>query len=350
MKKLTLIVTVVLALSALPALADGAKTEVRDPAKLIPPMQLGDKLTLKLWGFSQGAFVENAAPDEFQWTSLRLLGSFDRERLGLGFVFNFADLQNPNSNWVRELYGKFKLTDTLEARVGRILHSAGYGEGFPGPPANETVLFPKCLQFGQYGTGLQLRWKRQLWSVVADATGNSAPAFDDPESLKHLEFSGRIKRSFVSQKRELGYLGGSVQLTKDVGRFGFDGQWQPVKELTLRGGAFYARYASQKHSDCLGAFALVAHRPVRWLELHTMLDGTVDLQKEYQVTQKQKDKQGNVTYKTVTQQTSDDVMITWTYGLRFLGQDDCWSLTLDYEQGLADNKTDRALARFHVQF
>ena len=66
--------------------------EVRNPIKLIPVIKVGDKLTLDMWGFAQGAFIQDGEPDEFQWTNLRLIGNLDGQRLGLGFVINLADL------------------------------------------------------------------------------------------------------------------------------------------------------------------------------------------------------------------------------------------------------------------
>jgi len=317
------------------------ETEVRDPTKLIPPIQLGQELTLRLWGFGQVAFLENAQPDGLKLTNLRLLGNLDRKRLGVGFVFNFADLQEPNGNWLRQLYGKVKLTDSLELRVGRLLLSVGNGNAMPGPFKWETVLYPHSLPFAPYGYGVQLRWNNEDWSGIADLTGSSSVPFDDLKSLQSLEFSGRLKRTFHNQERELGYLAGSIQLTQDVYRFGFDGQWQPIKPLTLRGGVFYSGYASKQHSNRFGGFLSGAYRP-RWLkdrlELHTMLDATSDLPKEYEEHQKSKDKQGNITYKTVTLRTSDVTQIVWTNGLRLIGRNDFWSVTLDYQLPLGDEK------------
>ncbi|MFA6410145.1 MAG: hypothetical protein WCW26_01060 [Candidatus Buchananbacteria bacterium] len=348
--KYTIVVTIVVVLMS----SAWAKplAENKDPAKLIAPIQVGDKLTLRLWGFAQGAFIENAQPDEVQWTNLRLLGNLDGQRLGLGFVLNFADLQEPEGNWLRELYGKVELTDTLELRFGWLLTSVGNGngEGFPGPPTSNTVLFPKSLPFGQYGTGLQLRWKNELWSVVADVTGDTSLPFDNPGRFENLEFSGRIKRAFWDFEREVGYLGGAVQLTKTVNRFGLDGQWQPIKPLTLRGGIFYSDYDSQKTSNRLGGFFQPAYRPVSWFEAHTMIDCNADLPKEYEELQKGKDKQGNVTYQNVTRQTSDDTIIAWTNGIRFLGKNDRWSVTLDYETAVEGKQPNRALARFQIRF
>jgi hypothetical protein len=339
------------------AWAEG-KTEARDPTKRIPIIKVGDTATLDFWGFGQGAFVEDAEPDEFQWTNLRLYGNLEGKQLGLGFVLNFADLQEPEGNWLRELYGKFKLTDTLETRAGLILTSVGNGEAFPGPPKNETVLFPRSLQFGQYGYGLQLRWKTDFWSVVADITGNTALPFDDPNKFKDLEFSGRVKRIFRNHERELGYLGGTVQLTKAVNRFGLDGQGQPTKTLTLRGGVFYSDYASEKQSNQLSGFGLAAYRPKSWFEVHTMIEGTKDFAKEYQDLQEKKDKQGNVIhdewgniiYEEVTRRTSDATEISWTNGVRFFGKDDHWSLTLDYKTVLEGQREDQISLRVHIPF
>ncbi|MFA5021788.1 MAG: hypothetical protein WC508_01795 [Patescibacteria group bacterium] len=349
MKYLNMVVIAAVLLVVMPIWA-AEKIEVKDPAKLIPSIQIGDKLTLKLWGFAQAAYVESAVPDEFQWTNLRLLGNLDGQRIGLGFVFNFADLQHPNGNYVREFYGKIKLTDSLEARAGWLLTSVGNGEAFPGPPKIETVLFPRSLAYGQYGTGLQLRWNKELWSVVADVTGDTSLPFSDSGRFKNLEFSARLKRSFRGQDREVGYLGTSFQYTQTVNRFGFDGQWQPIKELTLRGGMFYSDYESQRKSNRFGGFLLAAYRPLSWFELHTMVDQTSDLSKEYEEIQKQKDKQGNITYKKVTIQTSDLTNVYWTNGIRFLGKNDRWSATLDYEMNLEDTKSGWLRGRLQVRF
>lgn len=357
MKYLKTVMILVVVLLAVPVWA-AEQAETRDPAKVFPIVKVSDTVTLDISGFAQGAFIENAEPNEVQWTSLRFLGNLDGKRLGLGFVFDFSDLQEPQNNVVRELYGKLKLTNTLEAHVGLLLTANGNGEAFPGPPKNETVLFPRSLQFGQYGTGFQLRLKTELWSVVADVTGDTSVPFDDSQRLKNLEFSGRIKRMFRDEERELGYLAISVQLTKAVNRFDFDCKWQPLKSLTLRGGVIYSDYASKKHSNQLGGFGLAAYRPKHWFEIHTMIDATKDFAKEYQELQEQKDKQGNVTndewgntiYEEVTRRTSDATEIIWINGVRFFGKDDRWSLTIDYETVMEGQREDRLLLRVHIPF
>jgi len=356
MKTLNAAVILVVVLLSVPVWA-AEKTETKDPAKLIPPIQLGKRLTLKLWGFSQAqmtlteATTTTAEEELWKWTNLRLNANLDGQRFGLGAVLNLTDLQsNTDGNWLRELYGQVKLTDSFKLRAGRLLLSTGNGNALPGPFRWETAAYPKSFPFGQYGTGLQALWNYGGWSAIADVTGNSSVPFDDPKSLQDLECSARLKRTFRDQERELGYLAGSVQLAKEVCRFGFDGQWQPVKPLTLRGGIFYSDYDSQKHSDRLGGFVLAAFRPILFLEIHTMLDETADLPKEYQELQKQKDKAGNIAYQRQTLRTSDATAITWTNGLRLIGQDDHWAVTLDYEAVLEGQQPNRVLVRAQIRF
>jgi len=339
---------IVVLLAMLPVWAE-EKAESRDPAKVILIINVGEKATLDLWGFFHEAFIQNAEPDEFQWTNLRLYGNLDGERFGLGFVFNFADLQEEYGDWVREFYGKVKLTNAWEARVGRILHSVGTGNARPGPFRWETALFPH-LPWGQYGTGWQLKWIFGPWSAIIDATGNSSASPDDLASLRDLEFSALIKRTFADAERELGYLSGSVQLIKNVCHFGLDGQYRPIKELTLRGGLVYSDYASEKHSNSLDVFGLAAYRLTPRFEIHTMIDGTADLSKKYQELQEQTDELGITTYQWQTYRTSDAARIAWTNGLRILGEDDHWAVTLDYEMALEGQQPDRILARFQVRF
>ncbi len=362
MVHLNKIVLVLLLAGVCPVLSNAAEStnqelpKLQDPAKLIPSIQVGDKLTLRLWGFSQAqmTFTEATPTTEeeesWQWTNLRLLGNLDGKRLGLGFVFNFSDLQERDGNWLRELYGQVKLTDSLKLRAGRLLLSTGNGNALPGPFKWETVAYPKSLRFGQYGTGIQTLWNQENWSAIMDVTGDSSLPFDDPGSLQDLECSARLKRTFRDQERELGWLAGSVQLTNNVYRFGLDSQWQPVKTLTLRGGAVYSDYEDKKTSNQLGGFALVAYRPISLLEIHTMLDQESNLSKEYQELQKQKDEQGNVTYQKVTMRTSDATVITWTNGLRLIGKADHWAVTLDYEAVLEGQRPDRILARAQIRF
>lgn len=279
--------------------------------------ELDQRLKLNLWGFAQTAYVENAEPDEFKLTNLRLLGSLDGQQFGVGFAFNFADLQESDSNWLRQLYGKVELTDSLELRVGRILHSVGNGNDLPGPFLLETVRFPRSSPWKQYGTGIQARWENEDWLVIADVTGDSSVTFNDSRSLQDPEFSSRIKHTFRNQERELGYLAGAVQLTQDVCYVGLEYQWKPIKPLTLRGGVFGI------DASKIEGFLLAAYRPkqANWLEFHTMLD-----------------------------QTSDATQSSWTNGLRVIGEHDRWAVTLDYETALEGQRPGQFLARINVVF
>ncbi len=314
--------------------------------ELIPEIKLGDaKLTIK--GFAQATCALGVAPvsdGEFDWIELRTRLTLSWQKWDVCTEFNFADLQESGGNWLRELNVGYKLSDDWRLSVGRLFLPGGFAT----PPhfKLETVNYPSAVPFNCYATGLMLEGKlKGDWTLKAAISGASGLSFDDKGCWENPEFSARLEK-----KLESGSVAGTLQVSSASCRTAADFTWQATKRSLLRGEISYVDNASGKVSNSVGAYLLAAYKPLTWLELHSQLDGTADIQKSYQEFQRSKAKDGSVSVKRVEMFTSDATSVVWTTGLRLLAKDDQYSFTVDYEKTVDGKLPDRLLARAQFRF
>lgn len=310
-----------------------ATTAFADGNGLLPVSEIaGGQLALR--GFAQviATNVGNAQAN-VDFPVFRVKGIYERESLRIGSEINFAEIDDADSNWLRELWIGAKLTEKLELRVGRLFLASGYAT----PPqfVLETVEYPEAALFSCYGWGAQLNYVTKLWEVRLDVTDGSGSSFPDEED-EMLICSGHLQRRF-----DQGLLGVTFQWSEDFQRFGLGAEVNPIKSLTLRGLVCYESVVDEKTSNRIGMYLLAAYRPtkVRWLELHAQADYVERLAKEWVEYQRVKADDGTVSVKRVEMEsdgTSDTVL---TLGTRFFcGKDDCLSLTVDCQIPLAEEK------------
>jgi hypothetical protein len=320
-----------------------------EPLRLIAPIQFGEKLTLKLWGFGQVNFTDTVLADECQWTNLRLSANLDGKRLGVGTQINFSDLQDTtDGNWLRELYVQYMINEKWKLRAGRILLSCGRGIQIPGPFLLETIDYPISQPWASYAYGLQAWQTTKDWSLIFDITGRSGLPFDSELNFNRLESSARIRRNF-----EQGFVGVTAEISSDFLRLGIDGGWTPNKLVFLRGEFDYADNFDEQTSNRFGAYLLAGVRPVRWWEVSVQPEFNQDLPKYWTETVRTKGKDGKFTVSTVDKLSSDKVQSDLVFTTRFIGDHDLWSVKLDYVLPLENKKpgeTDKGKFQAQCQF
>jgi hypothetical protein len=285
-----------------------------------------------------------ASDDELSWIELRTRLTLSWQKWEFRTEFNFADLQEPGGNWLRELNFSYNLSEDWQLRVGRIFLPAGFGT--PARFELETVNYPFSDPFNCYATGVMLEGElKGDWSLMLAVTGASGLSFDDKACWENPEFSARLEKKLQS-----GSVAGTLQISSAAFKVAADFAWQPAKDFSLRGEVSYVDNASQEVSNCVGAYLLAAYKPLTWLELHGQLDGTADIQKSYQQWQQSKADDGSISVERVEVFTSDAVNVVWTAGLRLLAKDDQFSFTVDYEKTVEGDQPDRLLARAQLRF
>lgn len=262
-----------------------------------------------------------------------------------GLVINFADFQEPESNWLREVYVAYKPTDGWKISVGRVFVAAGYST--PAPFLLETVNYPMADPFCVYGWGISVEGDLgNNWLLRSSITGNTNSAFSDSFAFRQPEFSARIEKTFNSNT-----VATTLQLSERFLRMGADFTWKPVDQFYIRGEVTYVRNADVKISDSVGAYIIGVCRPLRWFEFHSQLDGTTDLQKSYYEWNLQEAEDGSISIDRAKFLTSDQVNVVWTNGVRlFVGKDDIFTLTADFEKSLVGDRQDRFLVRAQYRF
>ena len=338
MKNSKVIAIVAVILAALPVRAEESsppEKQLPEPLRLIAPIPIGEKLTLKLWGFGQANFTDTALADELKWTNLRLTANLDGKHLGIGTQINFADFQRAtDGNWLRELYVQYKINDTWKLRVGRLLLACGRGIQMPGPFLLETVDYPLSQPWASYAYGIQAWRTSKDWLMILDITGQSGLPFDSDQSFDRLESSARLKRNF-----EQGFVGSTLEASADFLRFGIDAGWTPNRWLFLRGEFDYTKNLNSQISDRFGAYLLVGVRPTSWWELSVQPEFYQDLPKYWTETVRTKGKDGKVTFESVDKQSSDKVISDIVFTTRFIGGRDLWSIKFGYILPLENKKS-----------
>lgn len=282
---------------------------------LIPEIKIGDSTTLKLSGYSQVFFIEHREPEEFYLQNFRLNIKLDfASRWGFYGQYNLPHIDDPASNWLRKSYLYYNFNNNWQLRVGRIT-SASTGST-PAPDKLETVVYPISEPFALYAWGALIASDLgNGWSMKADIAGNSGKPFDSGECWESLEFSGSLKKSFGKW-----LLLGMTQISEDFQRLGIYGNWRPVEEFFLKSGVYYSD--RKNIDDFTGSYVLMACYPFNWFELHSQLD-----------------------YRHI--KDSDAIL---TNGIRIIGKDEQWSLSLDYETIIQGKREGRLLARINFYF
>lgn len=349
MKSIT-VTTLVVTLMAI-AVPIGAEEE---SPNLLPACDLGD-LEIKVYGFSQYRFQDSSGNDcvsEGKLSALRLRTDLKLRRWGLNSEIDFADMDEEGGNWLRYIHLNYDINEDWQVRVGRLFLAAGYAT--PAPFMLETVNYPKADPFACYAWGVQVAGKfGDGWSLLADVTGRSGVAFDDPRCWDRLEFSGRLQKKY-----EAWTTGGTIQLSEDFFRFGLDTTWKPNEKFYLRAGGYYGKNNDSRVSNHFGAYALAVYRPTKWFEFHSQVDHQRDLAKTYierELEFVQRDISTTSIWGTPTtlptfwpevteteMETSDAKSTVWTNGIRlFCGKGDRISLTFDYELPIGSEAPDQ---------
>ncbi len=329
-----------------------ARAQAQAPS-LVPEIKFGkdQDLRLAISGFAQATYSRetdgpSAGNDDWSWTNLRPRLTLSlKDHWEIGTVINFADLQEPDSNWLRELYVGYKFDEKWKLSVGRVYLAAGYHT--PDPFVIETVNYPLSDPFNTYAWGVLLEGSfGRDWSVKAAVSGVSGLAFSDAGCWNGLEFSARLEKKFEQK-----IIGATLQASGDFCRIGTDFTWKPVSQFYIRAGLAYSDNADSKASNRLGGYASGAYRPVKWFEFHSQFDNIADIQKSYHEWQKSENDDGSITVDRVKCFTSNETDVIWTNGIRlFAGKNDLFSFTVDYETAIDGTKPDRFLARTQFLF
>lgn len=334
----------------IPMVALAALAASAEDSGLVPIQQLAGG-QLKITGFAQAIFdVGNAqANTEFDLPVARVKGIYERGSMKLGSEINFAELDEKDSNWLRELWVGYKFSDQLELRAGRVFTASGFAT----PPQFlvKTIQYPKAAFYSCYGWGAQLNYLTKEWQARLDVTDGSGTSFPEEKDKRVLTCSGHVRRNF-----EQGYLGATGQWSEDFWRLGLDTEVRPVKSLTLRGLACYESKNDEKISDRVGLYLLAAYRPTKadWFELHAQADFVRRLAKCWEEYQTSKADDGTISVKRVGMESDGSSDSVITIGTRFfLGEDDCLSLTVDCQIPLDDEdavKDPKVLGRLQFKF
>jgi len=318
---------------------------------LIPDIKFGknNDVKLNIKGFADASFTQDLSggKSDLLWNNFRpRLTLSIKDHWEIGTVINFADFQEPNGNWLRELYVGYRFAnEKWKLSVGRIFVAAGYST--PAPFELETVNYPFSDPFDAYawGVGLEGKWGKD-WSLRVSVSGASDSVFSDDESWRRLEFSTRIEKGL-----EQGKIAVTVQASKDFLRLGTDFTWKPVKQFYLRTGLAYVDNTDDQTSNKIGAYVIGVYRPAQWFEFHSQLDGAADIQKSYYEWQKVKSDDGSMALERVERFTSDETNVVWTNGVSvYVGKGNVFSFTVDYETAVDGEKPDRLLARARFRF
>ncbi len=322
------------------------------PAEL-QDVKVGQEPTLKISGWTQASYAETTtSSDEFQWNNLRLKADWSSERWEASTQVNlpFNDGQI-DSNWLREVWVKYKVNDNWSLKAGRIFLAAG--NSTPDAYSLRTVAYPSSMTFPCYAYGAQVEGQlSESVSLVFDVTGRSGLAFDDDHSFDRIELSAMLRQQFGEKgKPGSGNIAGYTQLCQDFQRFGVSTAWQPDNHWNLMGALCYTRYESIEVSDQFGGYVQVAYRATPWLELHSQVDYLGDISKTYEETNTKFDREsGQFKTETVEIQTSDAKRVYWTNGVRLMDKKDRCSLTLDYETVVDGPEDNRLLAKAQFKF
>jgi hypothetical protein len=313
------------------------------------------KLGLKFSGYSQYLWSETTTEvlveDDLEEVTtryselerVRLFLKLDGEKGGLFAEVSPIAAGEGDENWLKRLYVYRNLGEHWQLKAGRFLKAGGWA--LPAPQMLETVSYPHAVPFGNLAWGMQLEGKYDDWSVLADLTGRSDTFFNSSEAFDRLEASVRISRLY-----EKGSVAGTIEVSEDFLRYGFDGEWKPREEWLIRGGVFSSRNSAKEESNFFGAYVLTAYRPVQWLELHTQLDHRQDIPKTYHQWEILEGEDGNKSVERVKHQSSDEERTAWTTGFRLMSAKERFTLTVDYETVLDGPREDKVLIRGQVKF
>lgn len=325
------ITTLILALTTLPLISytqTVPSPPQKDPALVTIKV---DSFTLKLEGWTQVYYMpeDGVVPqvekvclgsDDLQWTSIRLRSTLTtRTPLSFFTDFEMIDLDDSSKNWMRNAEVRWKFNDDWQIRTGRIALSP---IGLTPPPfLLETVRYPR-VPFSVFGYGVQVEGNfGDGWKLWTDVSGASGVSFDDPENWDHMEFSSRLQKNL---SKEL-FVGGTVQLGEEFGRFALDFGYKPTDRLCLKG-AFYT--LNEEQANIQGAYAFVGYKVLKWAEFHTMVD-----------------------YQNNKSQGLRDVdSFIWTNGVRLWAPNDQMSLTVDHEWIIDGEQESRIMARLQFRF
>jgi len=320
---------------------------------LIPVLKSQDgNIKLTTSGYFQGVYSHDLGKHSADDGTMLLTGLRPMLTLSVGEHwefdgdFNFAELQSPRGNYIRALDVGYKFDDQWKLHVGRVYTAALYT--LPFESLLETVHYPSADPFGCYAWGATLEGDLgDGWNLKASITGNSAVPIFQSGTMNRLEATARLEKAFGEQ----GTIAATTQFSKDFIRAAVDYTWKPSKVFYLRGEVAYSHNMDTRTSDRIGAYAMGVYRPVHWFEFHSMIDGTVDLEKSYMHWETSTADDGTMSAQPVRMFTSSEIDVTWTNGVRFFTtKNDALSFTIDFAKALDDHRPDTILARLQFTF
>lgn len=240
------------------------------PSDLVPKLKLGDNTELQVWGWTHLSYTEDRAPQDYNLDEIRL-----RSQLQTGQITFFTDIDIiGEDDWLRQVWVSYDIDPddgaedptAWKLRLGRVLVAAGYTT--PPPFHVETASYPLADPFSYYAWGVQIegRWS-DGWSLIVDVTGATGETAFSEDIFDHIEASARIEKAFQNWA-----VAGTTQLSEDSLKIALDASTSPNDQVNLRGALYYARNTDDRVSDHFGAYVFGAYRPVKWFELHGMLD------------------------------------------------------------------------------
>ncbi|MBT3282852.1 hypothetical protein HON59_01825 [bacterium] len=296
-----------------------------EPEPLIPKLSLPKGMTLKSIGWIQQAYKEHKNYGSTQLNGFRIKtfletkGSFR----AVGEI-EFSHMDRPDTNWLRQLYGAYKVTEKWEIRVGRLLQPGLYPT--PIPYLLQTVKYPRDV-FHWYGYGVQAKGDLgNGWSLLLEVTGNSDVTFYKEDQFRQAEFSGRLEKWIESLRLNVAT---TFHVSHEFSMVGADIRYQPTEKLFFRGLVYHADYLGGELT--YGGHLLAEYKVLetKWLngKFHTMID--------YRDEETQK-----LHY--------NDAILT--NGITIETKNDRWSGTIDYETYFSGDEPDKGRWLIQAQF
>jgi hypothetical protein len=239
-----------------------------DTTNLIPPLKLADySLELSGSGRMMGSDQKLSHNENWDYQSLRLGMKISTPVPELtGFVeTEMVNVDQPASNWVRQIYLAYKPSEDLTLRAGRFFLAAPY---WTCPPIKylETVQYPN-EPWSCYGWGVQTDANLgNGWNILLDITANSHTASDRSDSWNGVESSARLSKKFSNGLT----LGAIYQVGQKFARFGSDFHMEITKTINLDGEIYTAKEKGGERAN--GGYVLVSYKLTDNIRPHFQLD------------------------------------------------------------------------------
>ena len=223
--------------------------------------------TLKIGGYASAQVVDNSHPNPQAFHAGDVYGTFRPEityQDGTTKYFleaDFASVEVPKMNWMKELYVEQNLGNGFFFRVGRFKN----GWIYVLPPAKfDPTVIDARVYTSYFGTGARLTKVAGPWTITADLTGDTLPCFQVRDSFENPE--GTFRTMYTVSK-EL-FFGATVQGAKDVSRGMCDFTYARADGLTTK--VVFEKYDDRKKNG--QDLYVYTGKRVKNLEIHAMVD------------------------------------------------------------------------------